>query len=240
MSVGGRSLAVVKHIVWDWNGTLFDDQHVVVAALNDALAHTDIGPVTVQMYRDLYTRPIPEFYRRLLGREIPADEWVHIDDTFHAAYRRLLRDADPARDAEDALRQAHAAGWSQSLLSMWRHEELVRLVDELGLTRWLSRIDGVRDEGGGRKVDHLRAHLGTLDRDPAGSVVIGDAVDDAHAAIALGAGCVLYEGGSHHRRDLEATGAPVADDLLHALELAGVLQVDSTGSTAGPSAGSAS
>lgn len=227
----------MEHVVWDWNGTLFDDQHVVVAALNDALAHTDVGPVTAEAYRDLYTRPVPEFYRRLLGREIPTDEWGRIDDTFHGSYRRLLRDAGPADDAEDALRHAREAGCSQSLLSMWRHDELVELVADLGLERWLVRVDGVRGEGGGRKVDHLRAHLGAMGLDPAATLVIGDAVDDAEAAAQLGAGCVLYDGGSHHRRDLEATGVPVVDGLVAALEAAGVVQPTSTG---GPSAGSAS
>lgn len=223
--------------MWDWNGTLFDDQHVVVEALNDALAHTDIGRVTTETYRDLYVRPVPEFYRRLLGREILADEWVRIDDRFHASYRRLLQDADPTPDAEDALRHAHAAGRSQSLLSMWRHDELVRLVADLGLRRWLSRVDGVRGEGGGRKVDHLRAHLDAIDQDPGRTLVIGDAVDDAEAARLLGARCVLYDGGSHHRHDLEATGAPVVASLVEALEVGGVVQSISTG---GPSAGSAS
>ena len=51
---------------------------------------------------------------------------------------------------------------------------------------------------------------------------VGDITDDAAAAEAVGVACVLYDGGSQPRRDLEATGVPVADSLLEAVYLAGI------------------
>ena len=33
------------HIVWDWNGTLFDDLAIVVDAVNASLAHEGAGPI---------------------------------------------------------------------------------------------------------------------------------------------------------------------------------------------------
>src|SRR5437762_14038681 len=42
------------------------------------------------------------------------------------------------------------------------------------------------------------------------SVLIGDSVDDAHAADAVGAGCVLYSGGFTDSERLRATGKLVA------------------------------
>ena len=35
----------VRHVVWDWNGTLFDDHVAVVAAINDALALLSLRPI---------------------------------------------------------------------------------------------------------------------------------------------------------------------------------------------------
>jgi phosphoglycolate phosphatase-like HAD superfamily hydrolase len=51
-------------------------------------------------------------------------------------------------------------------------------------------------------------------------VLVGDSLDDLAAARAVGAGCVLYDGGSHHRHALEATGSPVVDTLTAALAAA--------------------
>jgi phosphoglycolate phosphatase-like HAD superfamily hydrolase len=51
-------------------------------------------------------------------------------------------------------------------------------------------------------------------------LVIGDAKDDAAAAAHVGAACVLYDGGSHPRHELEEMGLPVANSLTEALDLA--------------------
>jgi hypothetical protein len=50
-------------------------------------------------------------------------------------------------------------------------------------------------------------------------VLIGDLVDDAHAAGAVCAGCVLYSGGFTDSQRLRATGKLVARSLCEAVEL---------------------
>jgi phosphoglycolate phosphatase-like HAD superfamily hydrolase len=125
-----------------------------------------------------------------------------------------------ASDAREALAAAEAAGLSQSLLSMWRHDDLVPLVERLGIGRYFVRVDGLRRSDGGGKAEHLVKHLAALGLAPSAVVLVGDALDDLAAARAVGAGCVLYDGGSHHRRALEATGSPVVDSLTDALAAA--------------------
>jgi phosphoglycolate phosphatase-like HAD superfamily hydrolase len=63
-------------------------------------------------------------------------------------------------------------------------------------------------------VRHLRALAGVQ---PARTVVIGDAADDAVAARHVGARAVLYTGGSHSRASLEEIGVPVVDTLREAV-----------------------
>jgi phosphoglycolate phosphatase-like HAD superfamily hydrolase len=78
------------HLVWDWNGTLFDDVAVVVAATSESFQAAGLPPVTLADYHLHYTRPIPDFYQRVLGRSLSEAEWRALDDGFHRAYRRLL------------------------------------------------------------------------------------------------------------------------------------------------------
>ena len=47
----------VRHLVWDWNGTLFDDHVAVVAAINDALASLRLRSIDADTYRTHFTRP---------------------------------------------------------------------------------------------------------------------------------------------------------------------------------------
>src|SRR5919108_2813769 len=80
----------LRHVVWDWNGPLFDDHAAVVAAVNDALARLAIHPIDAEAYRSHYTRPVQVFYERLAGRSIESHEWQVLDDAYHASYRRGL------------------------------------------------------------------------------------------------------------------------------------------------------
>jgi phosphoglycolate phosphatase-like HAD superfamily hydrolase len=210
-----------RHVVWDWNGTLFDDHVAVVAAINDALAVLGLGPIDSRTYRSHYTRPVQRFYERVAGRPIEPGEWQTLDDAYHDSYHAWLERLALAPDAWTALASAEAAGLSQSLLSMWRHQDLVALVERLGIGRFFLRVDGLRVSGGGGKTEHLVTHLAALEVDAAAVLLVGDTLDDLAAARAAGAHCVLYDGGSHHRHALEATGVPVVDTLTAALAAVG-------------------
>ncbi len=209
------------HVVWDWNGTLLDDLDVVVDAVNAALAELGAAAIDADGYRDHYTRPVRLFYEALLDRPVGPAEWRRIDETFHHVYRRRLDEARLAADAAAALDAASSSGATQSLLSMWWHDELVPFVARFGVDRYMTRVDGNRRTGGESKAPHLAAHLRAV-APAADVVVVGDALDDARAAAEAGVGCVLYDGGAHHRSELEAAGVPVAGSLLDALRLAGI------------------
>jgi phosphoglycolate phosphatase-like HAD superfamily hydrolase len=214
-----------NHVVWDWNGTLFDDHHLVVDALNHVLDDVGLPPTDAATYQRLYTRPVHVFYERVFGRPIDDAEWVRVDELFHTGYKLALEHARLAVDAHQVLDRVEAGGHTQSLLSMYRHEELVPLVDRFGIAERFTLIDGLRGPGGGQKAPEMEAHLAGLvhleGADPDRIVVIGDALDDAAAASHVGARCVLYDGGSHPRAELEATGVPVASTLTEALQVAG-------------------
>jgi len=208
----------VAHLVWDWNGTLLDDITLVVTATNASLASVGGPSVTVDEHRRDFRRPISAYYEFVLGRTLEVGEFVALDRAFHDAYRLGLAETGLAADAWDAV-----AAWSgsQSLLSMFFHDELVPAVAVRGLDLHLSRVDGLRDTiGGGPKAPHLHAHLTALGLSGADCVLIGDSIDDAHAAEEVGAAVILYAGGFTHESQLRETGRPVATSLVEAVKLA--------------------
>ncbi len=223
------SVPAVRHIVWDWNGTLLDDLAVVVAAVNDTLATVDRHPITIEEYGAHYTRPVLLFYERLLGRPIQKEEWLSFDLAFHDSYRRRVETAALAKDARAAIAAAHEAGLTQSLLSMYWHDELVPQVERFDLGDFLIRVDGLRGTPGDRKQAYLDGHIRSVAADlsrpiePAEVLVVGDALDDAAAAEALGLNCVLYNGGAHPLDQLVAAGVPVATSLMEALRVGGAI-----------------
>ena len=206
------------HIVWDWNGTLFHDNDAIIGATNAAFAELGLEPITMEQYRALYCVPVPKFYERLLGR-LPTDaEWELMDETFHRYYTEHRGRCALTEGAAELLAGWRSAGRSQSILSMYGHEDLVPLVRGFGIEAHFIRVDGRTGPSGGSKPEHMVRHVALLaDVDPGRTVVIGDAADDAVAALHVGARAVLYTGGSHSRASLEAVGVPVVDTLAEAV-----------------------
>ena len=211
-----------KHIVWDWNGTLLSDNHAVVSAVNAVCLGFGREAITLEYWRSVFSRPLVECYERLLGRELDAADWVRIDGLYHDHYRGLLSGCGLADGVPGYLKSWVEGGGTQSLLSMWYHDELVELVGAYGLTGMFRRVDGLREAGqGGSKAAHLAAHVGALGIAAGDVVVVGDVVDDAEAAAHVGASCVLLTTGVMSRVKLEAVGVPVVDSIAEALVLVG-------------------
>lgn len=210
----------MKHVVWDWNGTLLDDLPLVIEAVNIGLDRHGVAAITDHDYRTHYTRPVRLFYDRLFGRAVTDEEWLAIDQTFQAYYAERIHRVALTVDAVAALVAVARSGLVQSVLSMAPHDHLVPTVTGLGLGGYFVDIRGSRHDPGATKEVYLAEHLAGLDLDPGDVVVVGDVPDDVAAARHVGAAAVLYDGGSHHRHDLEAVGVPVASTLLEAVALA--------------------
>ncbi|MBQ0828946.1 HAD family hydrolase [Streptomyces tagetis] len=206
------------HIVWDWNGTLFHDNEAIIAATNAAFAELGLEPITLERYRELYCVPVPRFYERLMGRLPTGDEWQVMDAAFHRHYTEHRQRCGLTEGAAELLAGWGTAGRSQSILSMYGHDDLVPLVRGFGIEPHFLRVDGRSGPSGGSKAEHMVRHLAALGGvEPGRTVVIGDAADDAVAALHAGARAVLYTGGSHSRAGLEGVGVPVVDTLAEAV-----------------------
>jgi len=213
------------HIIWDWNGTLFDDLHVVVESVNSSLASvgSDVR-IDDEGYRDHYRRPVRDFYDVLLERPVTDAEWAQINTVFHNVYFERLDEARPNAEALAAITEVSNRSLTQSILSMWTDTLLGPTVARHGLAGPMLAVQGSKEDEGAIKAALLREHLAQLQlRSDTKVVMVGDTFDDANAAAEVGVAAVFYDGGSHHRHALEATGVPVADTLCHAVDLAEAL-----------------
>ncbi len=215
----------MRHLVWDWNGTLLDDLELIVDAANQALGAFGAQPISIEEYRHRFTRPVLGFYRWALGREVSGEEAEIIDRAFFDHYHAGLSAVGLHPEALSAAARAAEHGATQSVLSLWWHDRLVPAVERLGLATSMVLVDGLRGPAGESKQEHLAEHLDALrplvpGLQPHDVVVIGDVADDAVAAAANGTGCVLVDTGSQSREALAATGRSVASSLIEAVERA--------------------
>ncbi|RNL82112.1 HAD family hydrolase [Halostreptopolyspora alba] len=208
----------VSHIVWDWNGTLLDDNDANIAAVNKVCAEFGSPPVGLEYWRSVFRRPLRPCYEELLGRGLTTHEWERLNESYEHHYSAALPTCGLAAGVPDVLEEWSAAGGTQSLLSMAAHRHLVPLVNERGLGHHFTRVDGRRFDGGhDSKAEHLVAHLTRQEVDPATVVLIGDIDDDAVAAREAGAHAVLVATGMMSEERLRATGHPVVPSLAEAV-----------------------
>jgi phosphoglycolate phosphatase-like HAD superfamily hydrolase len=211
---------VISHVVWDWNGTLLNDNDAVLAAVNAVCADFGRADLSWAEWQAVYARPMRLSYEQILGRTLDDEEWARVDKLYHDRYDAILHTCALATGVPAELRQLAETGRTQSLLSMWFHARLVPTIDQFGLTEYFTRVDGLPgDVGGGSKADSLRLHLEVQELEPANVVLIGDVVDDALAAQSVGTTCILVTTGAMTRQSLESTGAPVTNSIQEALQL---------------------
>ncbi len=202
----------ITHIVWDWNGTLLNDNHANLAAVNAVCEMFGRDPVELDHWRSFFRRPLLPCYEELLGRALEEEDWERVEELYHSSYLRHLPSCELTPGVPDVLHEWARGGGTQSLLSMASHDHLVPLVTERGLTSHFTRVDGRRFQTEhDSKAEHLLRHLEHQDVDPSRVVLIGDIDDDARAAHGAGAHSILVTSGLMSPERLRATGSLVVD-----------------------------
>ncbi|MCI8623653.1 MAG: HAD family hydrolase [Provencibacterium sp.] len=202
------------HILWDWNGTLLDDVEVSVASLCDLLNELGMPPTDADAYRAQMEAPVERYYEKLF--DLDRYPLPFLAERFIKGYRRHIGKARLQQDARQALELFAQAGLRQAILSSFEQSLLLTLLDHFEITPYFEFISGAKDCLGQSKLDRAQALFQQRGLLPARTFFIGDMVQDAEMAAALGANCILIPGGHQRREELAACGAPLAGSLLQA------------------------
>ena len=202
----------MKHIIWDFNGTLLNDAQLSVDADNAVFAELGLPPITIDDYRNHMTMPVRDFYTAL-GVDLDAIPYETISRLWLDIFNAGVLQAGLVPGALDAVRALHESGRSQSILSASYEPSLRAQCDALGLTPYMRAIDGLEDESATRKTAIGRRQLSRLGLAGGDALLVGDMMADAELARELGAGCILVSWGHNDLARLLTCGCPVAHDF---------------------------
>lgn len=203
------------HIIWDFNGTLFDDVLAGIESVNDMLSRRGYKTLSgKEEYREVFRFPIIEYYRSLgfdfdkEPYEVLALEWV-------ALYNESSKRSRLQEGAAEALMRFFKKGISQILLSATELEMLKGQISELGIDGYFSEVMGLENiHAYSKKELAMRWREKNPDARP---IIIGDTTHDAEVARAIGADCVLVCNGHQSEQRLRRCGFAVRDDLRAAV-----------------------
>lgn len=211
-----------RHVIWDWNGTLFDDLPVVVDVMNGLLEARDLPALTFERYREIFDFPVRNYYAAAgfdLGAEpfeVLAAEWI-------AAYRERWQEGSLRQGAKEVMLSLASGEVGQTVLSAAERGLLLEQAAHFGVIEHCAELVGIDDHHAESKVDHGRRWLEGAGIDPAMTVLVGDTTHDFEVGLEIGVDVILFGDGHQARERLAACGAPVIDSLA---ELVGLVTAE--------------
>lgn len=201
----------IKHIIWDWNGTLLDDTLAGMNAVNAMLTARGMPPISLARYRATFGFPVLDFYRSV-GFRLDTEDWDAMADEFH---RNFLSDTTIRLHTHAVATLVHvrSCGIGQSVLSASEQSILNNMLSEYGLAHFFTHVYGVDNLYGRSKLEIGRTLIKALNSPPGSILMIGDSLHDHEVARRLEIGCLLIAQGHQSRGRLSASAAPVLDDL---------------------------
>ena len=202
-----------RQIIWDWNGTLWDDTWLCVEINNRMLARRGLPRINTALYRDRLCFPVDRYYCQL-GFDYARDPYNTLAEEFIEEYGRRRFECPLQEGARQLIDALFDRGIPQAVLSAYQQDTLLEAVDHFGLRPFFSQIIGLNDIYAAGKVENGIKYIASLDVKPSEVLFIGDTVHDFEVARAMGVHGVLVANGHNSRPRLEACGVPVFDTLL--------------------------
>ena len=201
-----------RYIIWDWNGTLFDDAWLCVEITNGLLSRRRLPVMDTRRYQAAFTFPVIEYYRRV-GFDFTRDSFETLAAEFINEYDQRQYECRLQQNARDILLTLQNRDYTQFILSASEQTRLDEMVTFHGIRPHFRQLVGLSDYYSHGKIDRGAALIRELGHAPAEFLLIGDTCHDYEVATVMGIDCLLIPSGHHSPEQLAATGAPVVGSL---------------------------
>ncbi len=170
-------------IIWDWNGTIFDDLDLCYRIYSRLAIIFDFDELSIQEYRRLYRFPLDQFfYDRGFRGDIN-----RLALEYRKIYTKGVNKCRIHPGARKLLREFTARGIPQHVVSAHNHNDLQYMIERYKLRRHFSSVNGLSGIEGGSK---QKLAVSVLEREnlPGSSVLfIGDTDHDYDVALSVSA-----------------------------------------------------
>jgi len=218
-----KNTSKYTHIIWDWNGTLFDDTAWCVKTMNKMLENRGLKTLNgIADYHNAFCFPIIEYYKNV-GFNFNQEPFEDLAAEFILLYHSNKSGGCGLHcGTEDVLQSVHKSGIKQVILSASGLNNLLSQINELNIKHYFDEILGLSDIYAKSKID---TGLSYMARKSAGNaLLIGDTIHDYEVAKALETDCILIANGHQSKQTLQKCGVPVLDNISCIKLLVGLSQ----------------
>jgi len=208
---------ILKHIVWDWNGTLLNDAEASCKAAADLFEKRNLGTFSIDVYRDKIVYPVINVYIEA-GLDFSKETYQDICDEYMANYLNNSHMISLHEDAVTALELFKNKGLKQHIVSASDRGVLIRQIENYGLMSYFVNILGQDNNRGDSKTRLAEKLVELVGCQPNEMLFIGDTIHDYEVAKEAGMHCCLVSNGHCSEKRLKATGVPIFRNLTELAE----------------------
>lgn len=210
---------MIKHIIWDWNGTLLDDLDVSMEALNHVLESENLPLVLdKEEYRKYFQFPVIEYYKKV-GFDFNKTPFSMLAKQYMDYYQPNSLFCSLHKHVEETLQQVKSKNISQYLLSASNLDFLHQQLAVYEIKKYFLDIKGLDNIHAYSKADLAKCFVEENGFNPDEVLFVGDSVHDSEVAKNANCHCVLIANGHEHKSKLLNTDAYVVDNMKQFYDL---------------------
>lgn len=203
-----------KYIFFDFNGTLLDDCDVCLKVLNVLTKKYNLGIVSKERYKEVFTFPVSNYYKAL-GFKFSDNEFYNIGNQFHELYNKWsYEEAKIFDSAKTILKKLKNDNYYLICLSASRQDTLEKQLKYYNIYDYFNDVVGVKDALGNSKLDVALKYINNKKFNKIECLFIGDSIHDYEVASSMGINCVLVSTGHTTKERLMTCKCKVIEDLL--------------------------
>lgn len=206
-------------VLWDLDGTLVDSEELHWQAWRETMAAEGV-PITWEQFKATFGQRNDSFVPLWLGEGATPERVARIGDAKEACYRRLVRERGlaPAPGAREWVERLRKEGWRQAIASSAPRENVLVMLEALGLAGAFQAIVAAEDVTAGKpdpQVFLLAAER--LGVPPSRCIVVEDAPAGIEAARRAGMRSIFVRGGDTPADLVVNTLAELPEDAFRRL-----------------------
>lgn len=209
-----------KAIVWDWNGTLLNDVDLVLELTNKMLDKRNANQLTLEQYKNCFSFPIEDYYRRIGFVFSTKEEFLKIVQEFNCAYEKQMEQCPLYCNEIEVLQYFREQGYVQYIVSGLNQRDLMKAVKGKKIDDFFRKIIGSKEMDATDKYANIVALIQKENLCNTSIAIIGDTLSDYYLAEKIRCRSVLLSQGHQSKQKLcKVDGVRVVDDFVALIEL---------------------
>ena len=203
---------MIKHIIWDWNGTIVNDAPLFVDIMNKSLSAASLPNITLNDYKNLFVFPIVDFWKKL-GFQFNETEFNKMNALFIENYKTQMLKPKLHNKIKTVFMNISKLNIKQYVVSASENSILKSCVNHYQVSNYFNDIVGVDNLNALGKAVVAKKLINKHSINVENCLFIGDTPHDAEVAKSLGANVLLVSYGHISKSRLHKTNCKTIDSV---------------------------